>query len=100
MARFDVVFEGGGAQGIAFAGALEVLYNSGHELARLLGTSAGAITATLCAAGFTTDEMLASVQERVGGKPRFLKFMDIPEEDPLFGQSRDSYFQLELAYHY
>jgi NTE family protein len=78
MATFDVVFEGGGAKGIAFAGALEVLSQRGHRLGRVLGTSAGAITATLCAAGFTPADMLAAVQERVNGKPRFATFLDAP----------------------
>jgi predicted acylesterase/phospholipase RssA len=78
MATFDVVFEGGGAKGIAFAGALEMLFERGHRLGRVLGTSAGAITATLCAAGFTPADMLAAVQERVGGKPRFSTFLDVP----------------------
>lgn len=81
MATFDVVFEGGGAKGVAFAGALEVLYQGNHRLARLIGTSAGAITATLCAAGFTPAEMLAAVGERVDGKPRFTRFMDVPARD-------------------
>jgi len=30
MAKFDIVFEGGGAKGAAFAGALEVLFTAGH----------------------------------------------------------------------
>ncbi len=76
MARFDIVFEGGGAKGIAFLGALEVLGEQQHEIARLIGTSAGAITATLAAAGYTPGEMLAAVRERVGGKPRFATFLD------------------------
>ena len=78
MATFDVVFEGGGAKGIAFAGALEVLHQRGHRLGRVLGTSAGAISAALCAAGFTPADMLAAVGERVNGKPRFSTFMDMP----------------------
>ena len=53
MASFDLVFEGGGAKGIAFVGALEILQQNNHSWRRLVGTSAGAITATLCAAGYT-----------------------------------------------
>ena len=45
MATFDIVFEGGGAKGTAFVGALEVLFGAGHKHRRLVGTSAGAITA-------------------------------------------------------
>ncbi|MDE3164436.1 MAG: patatin-like phospholipase family protein [Acidobacteriota bacterium] len=80
MARFDAVFEGGGAKGVAFVGALEVLGQHGHTLRRYIGTSAGAITATLLAAGYTTEEMMAAVMERQpDGTPRFSSFMDSPE---------------------
>ncbi len=51
MQTFDIVFEAGGAKGVAFIGALEVLLGAGHGLGRLIGTSAGAITATCVAAG-------------------------------------------------
>jgi predicted acylesterase/phospholipase RssA len=78
MAKFDLVFEGGGAKGSVFAGALEVFFKEGHEPARLVGTSAGAITAALLAAGYTPDEMLAAVNEQRDGKPRFASFMDVP----------------------
>jgi predicted acylesterase/phospholipase RssA len=79
MAKFDVVFEGGGAKGIAFVGALDVLAQRGHTLRRYLGTSAGAITATLLAAGYSTQEMMAAVMERqADGTPRFSSFMDVP----------------------
>jgi predicted acylesterase/phospholipase RssA len=79
MAKFDVVFEGGGAKGSAFAGALSALYAAGHTTRRLVGTSAGAITAALLAAGFTPDEMVAALNERVNGKPRFSAFLDHPK---------------------
>jgi predicted acylesterase/phospholipase RssA len=78
MADFDLVFEGGGAKGIAFVGALEVLKEKGHQTARYIGTSAGAITATLCAAGYSPQEMLTAILEKQDGKPRFTSFMDIP----------------------
>jgi NTE family protein len=61
MAQFDLVFEGGGAKGSVFVGALEVFYAAGHQHARLVGTSAGAITAAFLAAGYTPAEMLAAV---------------------------------------
>jgi predicted acylesterase/phospholipase RssA len=79
MATFDVVFEGGGAKGSAFVGALEALAEGGHRTERLIGTSAGAITATLLAAGFTPAEMLEAVNEKAAdGRPRFAEFMDTP----------------------
>lgn len=78
MATFDVVFEGGGAKGSVFVGALEVLFGAGHTTRRLIGTSAGAITATLLAAGYSPGEMLNAVNEKLDGKPRFTTFMDRP----------------------
>ena len=79
MAKFDVVFEGGGAKGSVFVGALETLFQAGHSTRRLIGTSAGAITATLLAAGYSPQEMLAAVNEKLpDGKPRFTRFMDKP----------------------
>lgn len=80
MAQFDLVFEGGGAKGSVFAGALEVFFAAGHQPARLVGTSAGAITAALLAAGYTPAEMLLAVNEQRNGKPRFATFMDMPVE--------------------
>lgn len=76
---FDLVFEGGGAKGIVFVGALRALLGQGHNYRRLVGTSAGAITATLCAAGYSPDEMLACINQRTEeGKPVFSTFMDKP----------------------
>ena len=90
MATFDLVFEGGGAKGSVFVGALEVFFSAGHKAGRLVGTSAGAITAALLAAGYTPAEMLAAVTEQRNGKPRFAEFMDVPIADE-FGDdsSRD-----------
>ena len=79
MALFDVVFEGGGAKGVAFAGALAVFFAQGHKFRRLIGTSAGAITAALLAAGYTPDELLAVIDERQNGKSRFAGFLDRPQ---------------------
>ena len=77
--QFDLVFEGGGAKGIVFVGALNALLEQGHSYRRLVGTSAGAITATLCAAGYTPDEMLACINQKTpDGKPIFSTFMDRP----------------------
>jgi predicted acylesterase/phospholipase RssA len=75
---FDLVFEGGGAKGMVFVGAMEAFEAAGHQYDRLLGTSAGAITATLLAAGYTTAEMLAAMDERENDKPVFVGFMGVP----------------------
>jgi NTE family protein len=77
--NYDLVFEGGGAKGMAFVGACEELFKRGHGHARLLGTSAGAITATLLAAGYTPEEMLAALNEKgPDGKSVFTSFMGEP----------------------
>lgn len=69
----NLVFEGGGVKGIAYAGALRVLESKGimADITRVAGTSAGAITATLVALGCTAKD----VEEIVGGTS-FRTFMD------------------------
>ncbi|HLF90406.1 MAG TPA: patatin-like phospholipase family protein [Anaerolineales bacterium] len=77
--EYDLVFEGGGAKGILFVGALQEFEARGHTVGRLMGTSAGAITATLLAAGYTPGQMKAVVVDRLpNGAPRFSSFMDVP----------------------
>lgn len=46
------VFEGGGAKGIAYVGALQAAEDAGLEFRGVAGSSAGAITATLVACGY------------------------------------------------
>jgi predicted acylesterase/phospholipase RssA len=77
--QYDMVFEGGGAKGIVFAGALEAFEAAGHTPRRLIGTSAGAITATALAAGYTGETLRMAMSEKLpNGKPRFTSFMDVP----------------------
>ena len=79
MKTYDLVFEGGGAKGMVFVGACEEFFARGHAFDRLLGTSAGAITATLLAAGYTPEEMLAALAEKGSdGKSVFTTFMGPP----------------------
>lgn len=54
----NLIFEGGGAKGIAYVGAMEVLKIEGilESIRRVGGTSAGSINATLFAAGFTPSQ--------------------------------------------
>ena len=77
--QFDLVFEGGGAKGMIFAGALEEFEKAGHTHHRLLGSSAGAITATLLAAGYDSAELMKATDERTDDdQPVFVKFMGDP----------------------
>ncbi len=59
----NLAIEGGGVKGIAYGGALAVLDQARilekHKLKRVVGTSAGSITAALIALGYTADEVLA-----------------------------------------
>ena len=83
--QYDLVFEGGGAKGMALVGAYEELAGQGHSFGRLLGTSAGAITAAFLAAGYGSDEMVAVLTEQdAAGHPVFASFMGEPP--PFTGQ--------------
>ncbi|MGH2535365.1 MAG: patatin-like phospholipase family protein [Thermomicrobiales bacterium] len=53
----DLVFEGGGVKGIGLVGALSVLEERGYRPQNIAGASAGAIVATLRAAGYSTAEL-------------------------------------------
>lgn len=57
----NLVFEGGGVRGIAYAGALNVLEERGmlQRIERVGGTSVGSIAALLLAVGYTAQEMTA-----------------------------------------
>jgi NTE family protein len=78
--EFDLVFEGGGAKGMVFVGAMEEFFQRGHTPGRLMGTSAGAINAALMAAGYTPEEMLDALGETdEAGEPVFAGFMAAPE---------------------
>jgi NTE family protein len=77
--EYDLVFEGGGAKGVAFVGALQAFERHGHKPRRVIGTSAGSITACLIAAGYSAQETLDTINEKTpDGRPRFVSFMDTP----------------------
>lgn len=69
--KIDCIFEGGGVRGIGHVGAICALEEEGYEWARLAGTSAGAIVATLLACGYTGKE-LKEIIENLDYK-KFLK---------------------------
>jgi len=80
MSTIDLVFEGGGAKGMVFVGALEELFkDTTRAPGRLLGTSAGAITAAILAAGYSPAEMLEALREKdANQKSVFSAFMANP----------------------
>jgi NTE family protein len=53
----DLVFEGGGVKGIGLAGAVATLEDRGYKPQNIAGTSAGAISAALLAAGYSAAEL-------------------------------------------
>lgn len=77
--QYDLVFEGGGAKGMVFVGALQEMERRGLTPGRLLGTSAGAIVATFAAAGFSAGEMHDALKEKdAQGRPIFTQFLGRP----------------------
>ncbi len=70
----DLVFEGGGVKGIGLAGAYFELYKQGYRPECVAGTSAGAITAALVAAGYDGQELKDLVLEHM----HFPLFADRP----------------------
>lgn len=61
--RVDLVFEGGGVKGIGLVGAVSELVAQGFRPVNLAGTSAGAIAASLLAAGYAPEELRRIVLE-------------------------------------
>ncbi len=57
------VFDGGGAKGLLYAGALEAVYEKGCWFDAVAGASAGAITAALIASGMTHREIAAQTDK-------------------------------------
>lgn len=55
--KCDAVFEGGGVKGLAFVGAIQETERRGYQFERLAGTSAGALIASLLAAGYSGKEL-------------------------------------------
>ena len=56
----NLVMEGAGVKGFAYAGALQVLDSMGilKDIQRVAGTSVGAIQGTLLAVGYTSGEII------------------------------------------
>lgn len=97
--EYDLVFEGGGAKGLAFVGALMSFEKRGHVPRRVIGTSAGSILAALVAAGYNSAESLEAIAERLpDGRSRFASFLETPvlDEDVLLQTSLRNWLVTEL----
>src|SRR5262245_55563630 len=72
-----LVFEGGGAKGVAYMGALRAIEARKLRIAAVAGASAGAITAVLVACGYGAarleTEMLTSLEKLAAQLPPRLK---------------------------
>ena len=55
--KADAVFEGGGVKGIGLVGAVAVTEEHGYQFENVAGTSAGAIVASLIAAGYNASQL-------------------------------------------
>jgi NTE family protein len=80
--RVDLVFDGGGVAGIGLVGALSALEDRGFESQNVAGASAGAVVATLHAAGYSAADLLQILRALDFGR-----FSDRDWEDriPLLG---------------
>lgn len=67
-----LVMKGGGIKGLAYVGALEILWGH-YQFDHFVGTSAGAISALLLAAGYTPTELKEILSEK-----DFRDFFDAP----------------------
>lgn len=75
--KCDGVFEGGGVKGTGFVGAISAIENAGYEFENVVGTSAGAIVASLIAAGYKADELkreIFNLDFKMFKQKRFLSY--------------------------
>ena len=93
MPYADLVFEGGGVKGIGLAGAFAALQQAGFTHKRVAGTSAGAITAALVAAGYSAEELDSILLE-----VPFERFKDRAWEDkiPIIGSGLSVLMELGI----
>lgn len=61
--KIDCVFSGGGVKSFAFIGACRSLYDKGYTIERTAGTSAGAIFASMVAAGYSIEQINNLIKE-------------------------------------
>jgi NTE family protein len=86
----NVVFEGAGIRGIAYAGAIEAMEQKGmlKDIEKVGGTSAGAITAMLLSIGYTSTEVASIIQKTPSksfNQGRFLLFGGINRVRKYYG---------------
>jgi len=88
--KADAVFEGGGVKGTAFVGAIQAFEDAGYEWNLLGGTSAGAITAVLLAAGYRAADLRKILMELDYRRFKDKGFVD---SIPIFGMGASLIFE-------
>ncbi len=98
----DGVFQGGGALGTAYVGALRVLHDNAIGFARVAGNSTGSITAAMIAGGFTPPEIQwlcsaftpttrpSTLPAAIDQPIDFMSFLDVPSPTQVSTQARRS----------
>jgi predicted acylesterase/phospholipase RssA len=80
--QYDLVFEGGGAKGGAFTGAIRAFERRGYTVGRVIGSSAGSIVAVLIAAGYDAAACQHALEQKLpDGRSVFASFLDTPNLD-------------------
>jgi NTE family protein len=93
MANADLVLEGGGVKGAGLVGAISVLATQPdpYSFRRVAGTSAGAIVASMLAAGLSIDEMTNIMME--------LDFSQFEDESRIFSHFKQVGEGFGLIFH-
>ncbi|PAE39079.1 patatin-like phospholipase family protein [Bacillus sp. 7884-1] len=91
--KVDAVFEGGGARGIAFVGAIQAMEEEKVQWQRIAGTSAGAVIAALLASGYKSYEIRKHLKELDFSK---LRGRTILNRIPIFGSLLELMFNLGI----
>ncbi|TDL75745.1 phospholipase [Rhodococcus qingshengii] len=91
--KADAVFEGGGARGIAFVGAIQAMEEEKVQWQRIAGTSAGAVIAALLASGYKSYEIRKHLKELDFSK---LRGRTILNRIPIFGSVLELMFNLGI----
>ncbi|MDM5326669.1 patatin-like phospholipase family protein [Neobacillus sp. CF12] len=91
--KADAVFEGGGARGIAFVGAIQAMEEEKIEWQRIAGTSAGAVIAALLASGYKSYEIRKLLSELDFSK---LRGRTVMNRMPIVGSLLELLFNLGI----
>ncbi|EQB35990.1 hypothetical protein M948_13220 [Virgibacillus sp. CM-4] len=92
--KIDGVFSGGGVKAYAFIGALQQIEHAGLSFERVAGTSAGAIIASLLAAGYDHQEIEILLDEL-----DLKKLLDPPALTKLFPFTKWLFLYFQLGIH-